>query len=262
MPPSDGFDDRIPADAPSEPEAEVTGIDVPEAAPVSGGEAERSRRRRLALLALLLLLLAFVTYVTYYYAQNKRLPIPQVVTNPQNTLAAPQFLYAFSGTGRQAMTRPTGIAIIGDRVYVTDFAAPLHHGVHAGPAPTSPSSARSSDGCGDASQQPRPHRGGPGQVAVGHGPAAEGHLRLQPGGRVPAQVRPQRRLRPSSGRRSASRSRADGTVYVTDVGDSENHRVMVFAPDGALKASWGTTKQSRARRRVSRAASCSPTASP
>jgi len=35
----------------------------------------------------------------------------------------------------------------------------------------------------------------------------------------------------------------DGDLYVTDVGDSDKHRVLVFAPSGKLIAEWGSTKQ-------------------
>jgi sugar lactone lactonase YvrE len=35
----------------------------------------------------------------------------------------------------------------------------------------------------------------------------------------------------------------DGDLYVTDVGDSANHRVLVFGTDGHLITDWGSTKQ-------------------
>jgi DNA-binding beta-propeller fold protein YncE len=222
--PSDGFDDRVPADAPT-----------------PGGQEERSRRRRWALLALLLLLLAFVTYVTYYYTQNKRLPIPRVVTDQRSTLAAPQFLYAFSGTARQAMTRPTGIAIIGDRVYVTDFAR-RSIGVYTRAGAYLSEFSAVSDGAATRLNSPV-------HIAVAPDQSLWVTDRRLKGIYIFSQEGVFLRKFVPNGDAALKWSPLgiaigpDGTVYVTDVGDTENHRIMVFSPDGALKASWGATEQ-------------------
>jgi DNA-binding beta-propeller fold protein YncE len=80
------------------------------------------RRRRIVLLTVLLLILAMLAYVAYYYSQNRRLPSLGIAPPGANTIAPPQFLYAFSGEGANQLKRPVGIAVGPDRrVYVVDF---------------------------------------------------------------------------------------------------------------------------------------------
>jgi DNA-binding beta-propeller fold protein YncE len=80
------------------------------------------RRRRIVLLTILLLLLALLAYMAYYFAQNRRLPTLGISPPGANTVAPPQFLYAFSGEGVNQLKRPVGVAVGPDRrVYVVDF---------------------------------------------------------------------------------------------------------------------------------------------
>lgn len=81
----------------------------------------RERRRRIWLLAILLLLLALLSYMTYYYIQNRRLPTVKIAA-PQAALAPPQYLYSITGTGKNELERPVGVAVAADgRVYAVDF---------------------------------------------------------------------------------------------------------------------------------------------
>jgi DNA-binding beta-propeller fold protein YncE len=87
---------------------------------IATGEAERSRRRKLAILALLLLVLAMLAYTVYYFAQNRRLPLPQPIADA-TVLDPPQYLYSISGTDNRGLNKPLGIAVgRNGRVYAVD----------------------------------------------------------------------------------------------------------------------------------------------
>lgn len=82
----------------------------------------REKRRRLILLAILLLILALLGYLTYYYVQNRRLPSIGVASIPNDYIAPPEYLYSISGQGDAALQRPVGVGVADDgRVYVVDF---------------------------------------------------------------------------------------------------------------------------------------------
>lgn len=80
------------------------------------------RRRRIALLVFLLLLLALLGYTAFYFTQNRRLPTLGIAPPGASTVNPPQFLFSFSGEGANTLKRPVGVAIGPDRrVYVVDF---------------------------------------------------------------------------------------------------------------------------------------------
>jgi len=82
----------------------------------------RERRRRIALLIGLLLLLLALSYSAYYFVQNRRLPslgMPPVGTD---YITPPRYLYSIAGRGPAEMLRPVGVGVAADgRVYVVDF---------------------------------------------------------------------------------------------------------------------------------------------
>ena len=80
------------------------------------------RRRRIIILLLLLLILSLLGYTAFYFTQNRRLPKLQVALPGADVVNPPQFLYAFSGEGANQLKRPVGVALGPDRrVYVADF---------------------------------------------------------------------------------------------------------------------------------------------
>jgi DNA-binding beta-propeller fold protein YncE len=209
--------------------------------PIStGGAMARARRRRIALLAALCAALAVLTYAAYYYVQNRRLPIPQVVASAQ-TVDPPHYLYSFSGTAKQAMTLPTGIGIIGNRVYVTDFA---YRTVRA----------YTTDGAylfdfGPIADGKNVRLDSPVHIAIGPDDtvwvtdrALKGIYVFDENGKY------LRKFVPNGDPAFAWAPLSlafgpEGDLYVTDVGDSSKHRVLVFDVAGQLLHEWGATKQ-------------------
>lgn len=100
---------------------------VGEAAAVkpTGGEhgflTRKERRRRYILLVLLLLLLALLAYSVYYFANNRSLPSLDF-TGASAPVTPPQYLYSITGEGASQMGRPVGLDVTDNgRVYVVDF---------------------------------------------------------------------------------------------------------------------------------------------
>jgi len=78
----------------------------------------RSQVRKLAIIVILIILLAALgAYYSYYRATHKL--TFNIAPVPEDTIDAPQFLYAFSGTTLK-LQRPIGVFIDGDNVYVPD----------------------------------------------------------------------------------------------------------------------------------------------
>lgn len=81
----------------------------------------RETRRRYILLAILLLLLALLAYAAYYFSQNRRLPMFDLGA-PIAAVQPPQYLYSITGSGANELQSPVGVAVADDgRVYVVDF---------------------------------------------------------------------------------------------------------------------------------------------
>lgn len=233
----------MPSDALTPPETTPVPPAADDAAPprrvTNRGEEQRARRRRIVVLVLLVLILGLLTYVAYYYNENRRFPTPRVVTAQQ--MQAPQFLYAFSGVAKQAMTRPTGIAMIGDRVYVADQTSRSVR-VYSRPGVYQFEFADIKDG-------KNTHLNAPVHIAIGPNDTVwvtdrmlqELYVFDKDGKFIKVfypNDDPAYKWSPL-----AITIDTDGTIYVTDVGDSEKHRVMVIEQDGTIKATWGSTKQ-------------------
>jgi sugar lactone lactonase YvrE len=228
--PSDDPQDMSPTTGPASEGAPIT----------TGGAMARARRRRLIVLIALALLLAALSYTAYYYSQNRKLPIPTIVAGGQ-TFAPPQFLFAFSGTGAQAMTRPTGIAVIGDRVYVTDTAL---------------RTVRAYDRTGAFLFDFGPIKDG--KVTHLDSPV---HMAVSKAGEIwvtdrslkgvyifDADGNYLRKFVPNDDPTFdwsplAIAFGADDSVYISDVGNSDNHRMLAFSPGGLLVTEWGHTEQ-------------------
>lgn len=240
--PSDAPDGASPnPDAPIPPAAtDDLGAGQPRPRRVtSRGEEERARRRRLVVLGLLILLLAVLSYVAYYYNANRRLPVMRFVSNEQ--LQAPEFLYAFSGVAKQAMTRPTGIAMIGDRVYVADQTSRSVR-VYSRPGIYQFEFSSVSDGKITRLNAPVHIAIGPDNTVWVTDRMLQKLYVFDQAGKFLRVVYPNGDKNFKWSPLALTLDR-DGTLYVTDVGDSLKHRVLVLSPDGKVKASWGSTKQ-------------------
>ena len=100
------FDQELPPDLRSDPDR-MTG---------------RERRRRIILLAILILLLALLSYLTYYFVNNRKLPSLGIAPPGSDQIAPPRYLYSISGQGKSELVRPVGVGVGPDgRVYVVDF---------------------------------------------------------------------------------------------------------------------------------------------
>jgi DNA-binding beta-propeller fold protein YncE len=203
------------------------------------GAVARTRRRRLTVLVLLAVLLAVLSYVAFYYTQNRRLPTPQLVTAAQ-AFEAPQFLFAFAGTEAKAMTRPTGIGVMGNRVYVTDFAWRTVRAYTRDGGYLFDFQAIS-DGANKRLVSPvHIAVDATGNVWVTDR-ALQGVYIFDSNGKY------LRKFVPDGNPKFfwsplAITFGPDGNIYITDVGDTENHRVLVFTPDGTLITKWGHTQ--------------------
>ena len=206
----------------------------------TGGAFERARRVRIVTVVVLGLVLVALLYVAYYYAENRELPTPQTLTTSQEA-QPPQYLYAFAGTGKEAMTLPTGIGVIGDRVYVTDAAY---------------RNVRVYNTSGD-------HLFDFGSIRDGKVTALESpvHIAVRSDGTVWVSDRTLgaiyvfdengaflRKFVPNGNASMrwgplALAFGQDGDLYVTDVGNSAKHRVLVFDTKGRIVAQWGSTEQ-------------------
>ena len=207
----------------------------------TGGAMARARRRRITTLVVLAAVLAALSYAAFYYAQNRRLPIPEVVAGAQSTFQPPEFLFSFSGTDAQAMTKPTGIGVVGDTVYVTDFSlrtvrAYTRDGAYLfdfGPIKDGTNKAMNSPVHIAVSKSNEIWVTDRGLKGVYIFNAAGTFLRkFVPNGDPKFAWSP-----------LAIAFGPDGNIYISDVGNSEKHRILVFAPDGRLITEWGHTEQ-------------------
>ena len=80
----------------------------------------KRRVRLLIVLAVLLLILVLLGGYYAYYRATKQLSFNLTAVGTQATLAPPQFLFSFSGSGADRLQRPVGIEIVGPKVYVVD----------------------------------------------------------------------------------------------------------------------------------------------
>lgn len=207
----------------------------------TNGAMARRRRNRILLLIALSLLLAVLAYVGYYYAQNRRTPSISISLTGQEKVEPFQWMYAFSGADANAMNQPTGVAIIGNRCFVTDYA---YRTVRA----------YSLDGAylfdfGAIKDGKNTRMSSPVHLAVGPDNTIWVTDRVLKQLYVFDQDGKFLRTFHPNGDESyvwsplALTFDKAGNLYVTDVGNSEKHQVLVFGTDGKVKAQWGSSQQ-------------------
>ena len=205
----------------------------------TNGAMARARMRRIALLVALSVLLAGLLYVAYYYSQNRR--APSLSFTPTATVEPLAYLYAFAGTGTHAMTQPTGVAVIGNRCYVTDYA------FHTVRAYTLDGAylfdfGAIKDGSNTRLSSPVHLTVGPNNTVWVTDRSLRALYVFDQDGKFVRKVNP-------NGDASFAWSPLalafgpSGDLFVTDVGDSTKHRVLVLGTDDKVKAQWGSTQQ-------------------
>lgn len=89
----------------------------------SFGKAEgKAPWRKVVALLILLALLAAAVYAIYYYNTYRRLPVPGIMRSADDIVAPPEYLYSITGPeGEDALSEPLGVAVSASNlVYVTD----------------------------------------------------------------------------------------------------------------------------------------------
>lgn len=210
-----------------------------------GGKSSRSSTiRRALLLALLLLILALVVWATMYYMQNRRLPIPRLVTDAEEVLP-PEYLFAIAGPqGEDALTRPVGVAVgKDDMVYATDTEADVIR-VYSNEGRYRFSFGAIADGENTALQAPA-------HLAVDADDnvyVSDRRLRaiyvFEPDGTYVRRIAPADEDTRAFGPFGMAFD-ADGNLYVTDVGETLGHQIVVFDPEGTEIRRFGTTGRAR-----------------
>ncbi len=198
----------------------------------------RERRRRLILLAILALLLLLLSYLAYYYTMNRRMPSLGLAPAGSDYIEPPRYLYSISADGAQSLVRPVGVGVADDgRVYVVDFG---HRRVSV--------------------------FSNPGRYLFSFDTTADGklvnavHLVINDG-EVWVSERSNRTiyvfdLEGNYLRKFVPKNEPDlkwtplafsfdasGALRVTDVGDTNNHRLHYFSVDGSRTATIGKTAQ-------------------
>jgi len=79
----------------------------------------RKRMRQIIAIVLLVILLALLVAAYVNYRSTRSLGI-DIEVNQADLLPMPQYLYSFSGEGKDRLVRPLGVLVSGNRVYVTD----------------------------------------------------------------------------------------------------------------------------------------------
>ena len=79
----------------------------------------RKRMRQIIAIVALVLLLALLAAAYVNYRSTRSLGI-NIQVNQADLLPMPQYLYSFSGDGKERLVRPLGVLVSGNRVYVTD----------------------------------------------------------------------------------------------------------------------------------------------
>ena len=204
--------------------------------------AARSRRNKLIALAVLLLLLAFLIYEAWFFDTNKRLALPTVSPTRITAIDPPQYLYSITGSGTNALTRPIGVAVNSKgRVFIVDFGSRTIRAFDTDGKYRFTFSAIA-DGTNIKIKEPV-------------------HVAIDAQDRVWVTDRALRKIFVFDSNGTFIRTflpdgkadvawsplaitfDTDGRLYVTDVGDTANHRVRVFEVDGRQLTAWGGTAQ-------------------
>ncbi len=79
----------------------------------------KRQKRKIVIIAVLVILVLLLSLYYLYYRNTHRLDLTLEQTTADN-VPAPQFLYSFAGPNADRLTRPLGVLVDGQRVYVTD----------------------------------------------------------------------------------------------------------------------------------------------
>jgi len=109
----------MPSDVNETPPGAVTETTADRAP--TGHVSRRGTVRKRILLAFLVLLLALLSYGVYYFVKNKSLPIPGIAP-PGEAVVPPQYIFSITGSGQNQLKNPVGVGVARDgRVYTVDF---------------------------------------------------------------------------------------------------------------------------------------------
>lgn len=205
-------------------------------------DVERTSARRIVLLAVLLLLLALVVFATYYYLTNRRLPIPRIGTTVAKVVAPPEYVFSISGpSGDDALTRPVGVAVLDDSVYVTDTRARTVR-VYTLDGRYRFSFSAIQDGGNTKLGNPQHISAGPdGNIYVSDR-RLRGVFVFTPAGEFIRKIALVGEEGPSWSPLGTTFD-ARGNLYATDVGITDSHRIIAFDPQGSEIRRFGRTGQ-------------------
>lgn len=213
----------------------MTDPTVDNAFPSSAPRRKRgSNARKIALLILLLLLLALVLWASWYYLNNRRLPIPRLAGTAEKEVAPPEYVFSISGPpGENALTRPVGVAVTkDDLVFATD--------TEAGVVRVYSTEGRYKSTIKDQLIAPAHLAIGPDGDLYVSDRRVRAILVFKTTGEFVRKILP---AAPDADTWSplAMTWDADGNLYTTDVGQTNNHRVIVFRSDGTELRRFGKT---------------------
>ena len=204
----------------------------------------RSRIRRIVALVLLVLLLALIAWSAVYYSANRRFAIPFVTTSDV-ALEPPQYLYSINGPeGPDALKQPVGVWVTSeDRVYAVDSTSDVVRCYNTDGDYQFSFSTIESD---DATALAQPAR-------IVESPAGElwvtdrllqGVFVFAKDGTFIREFVPDAEIAAQWAPVAVSFDNV-GRVYITDVGRTRFHRILIFNTEGVLLDQFGKTAQTQ-----------------
>ena len=202
--------------------------------------ARRRRAQKLVVLVALVAALATLSYAAWYFSVNRRLPLGLPGAD-RSVVAPPRFLYAFAHTqAHNRLLQPNGVALSRDgRVYVVDSRNAIvrafdQEGKYLF------SFAKIADGERALLTAPVNCAVGPdGKVYVTDRRAHAIYL-FSRDGIYERAIRPTEPVGKVFSPLAIAINRG-GEIVVTDVGQSDAHRVLVLDPDGLVRLAFGAT---------------------
>lgn len=207
--------------------------------PQGGQDSRGATIRKIVVLVLLMLLLALVVWATYSYMKNRSLKLPTL--RAQEEVTPPEYMFSISGPpGEDALTRPVGVALgRGDLVYATDTKADVVR--------VFSNEGRYQFSFGDIADGKNTKLLAPAYIATDAQDnvyVSDRRLKaiyvFDPTGEYLRKIEPEGKAAETFGPLGMSFD-AKGNLWVTDVGDSLNHRVVGFDKQGKEIARFGTT---------------------
>ena len=218
---------------------------TPEEFPQGGTASRSSTIRKIVFLTVLLLLLALIVWATVYYIQNRRLPIPQLQSDTEE-IVPPEYLFSIAGpAGESALTRPVGV-VVGkdDLVYATDTGADVVR-VYSSEGRYQFSFSAVEDGTNTALEAPAYLAVDAEDNVYVTDRRLRGIYVFDPEGNYLRRIAPEGEAAATFGPLGMAFD-SEGNLYVTDVGDTLEHRIIVFDPDGKEIDRFGIDRPGRA----------------